>query len=142
VYQECYVITAKDIMNGNVVTVTPDCSIEEAITTMIRLGISGLPVVDTGGHLAGIITEYDMLDIIRDPHTEDDKVHHYMTRDLHAVNEDDQLLDIIEMFQTLPVRRLMVVRGRKITGIISRRDILWIILKLRHKVLELQKTHL
>jgi CBS domain-containing protein len=134
-------ITVKDIMNSNVVTVTPHNTIEEAIAVMIRLGISGLPVVTASGELAGIITEYDMLDMIHDPYTEDDKVHHYMSRDIHAVNEDDGVVDIIEKFQTLAVRRLLVVRGKKLVGIVSRRDVLWIILKLRHKAFELQKSH-
>jgi CBS domain-containing protein len=121
----------KDIMNPNVVTVDPDYTIEEAMYLMIKLGVSGLPVVDMSGQLVGIITEFDLLDIVWDPNTEHNKVYHYMTRDIHTVNEDEELTDIAELFQVLPIRRLIVMKDKKVVGILSRRDLIHYILKVR-----------
>ncbi len=83
-------IKAKDVMNTNVVPVDPDDTIEEVMSTMIRLGISGLPVVDMAGQLLGIITEFDLLELVWNPNTSKNKVYHYMTRDVRTVDEEDR----------------------------------------------------
>jgi len=82
---------AKDVMNTNIVAVDPDDTIEKVMSTMIRLGISGLPVVDIAGQLLGIITEFDLLELVWSPNTSKNKVYHYMTRDVRTVNEEDEL---------------------------------------------------
>src|SRR3974377_1202429 len=46
----------RDVMTSRVVSVSPDTSILDAGELMLRYDISGLPVVDTGGHLVGIVT--------------------------------------------------------------------------------------
>jgi len=132
------VIKAKDVMNTNVVAVDPDDVIENVMSTMIRLGISGLPVVDMAGQLLGIITEFDLLELVWNPNTSKNKVYHYMTRDVRTVNEEEELIDVADLFQTLPIRRLLVMRGDRVVGIISRRDLIWYVLKLRGQLPELQ----
>jgi CBS domain-containing protein len=52
---------AKDVMTQHVITVAPDASILEALRLMLQHRISGLPVVDKNGTLAGIVTEGDFL---------------------------------------------------------------------------------
>jgi CBS domain-containing protein len=125
-------------MNTNVVAVDPDDVIENVMSTMIRLGISGLPVVDMAGQLLGIITEFDLLELVWNPNTSKNKVYHYMTRDVRTVNEEEELIDVADLFQTLPIRRLLVMRGDLVVGIISRRDLIWYVLKLRGQLPELQ----
>lgn len=51
-----------DIMTMDVLTVHPDDSLKDAARTMVRSGVSGLPVVDDDGQLIGIITEADFLE--------------------------------------------------------------------------------
>jgi CBS domain-containing protein len=135
-------IKAKDLMKTNVVTVDPDDTIENVMSQMIRYHISGIPVVDMTDRLVGIITEFDLLEIVWDPNTDKNKVYHYMTRDIRTVDENDELTDIAEMFQTLPIRRLIVTAGDKLAGVISRRDLIWYILKLRGHSPEPQNTRI
>jgi CBS domain-containing protein len=135
-------IKVKDIMNAGVVTVDPDDTIEEAMSRMIKLGISGLPVINMAGQLLGIITEFDLLELVWDPNTSKNKVFHYMTRDVRTVDENAELIDVVDLFHTLAIRRLLVMRDDRVVGIISRRDLIWYILKLRGQLPELQKvTH-
>jgi CBS domain-containing protein len=54
-------LTAKDIMTKDVVTVTPDTSIEELASRLVKNEISGVPVVDESGALYGIVTENDLI---------------------------------------------------------------------------------
>jgi len=57
-------VQAKDIMNANVLVIDPDDLVDEVMSRMINSGISGLPVVDLSGQLVGVITEYDLLDLV------------------------------------------------------------------------------
>ena len=52
---------AADVMTRQVVTVTPDATIEEAARLMLEHRISGLPVTDSDAAVLGILTEGDLL---------------------------------------------------------------------------------
>ena len=124
-------IRVKDVMNGRVVTVDPDDTVEEAISLMLTHRVSGLPVVDMSGQMVGLLTEFDLLELVWDPGTQKNKVYHYMTRDPETVDEDADLADVARRFRTLPIRRLLVMRGRRVVGIISRRDLIRHVLRVR-----------
>lgn len=59
-------ITVKDIMSHKVITVGLEQTIAAAAQFMLRHRVSGLPVVDAGGKLAGIITESDIFKVLVD----------------------------------------------------------------------------
>ncbi|MBN2022140.1 MAG: CBS domain-containing protein [Pirellulales bacterium] len=132
--------TAKDIMTRDVATVDPDDTIEVAIELMSRHGVSGLPVVDMSGHVVGIITEFDLLDVFWDPATAKNQIYHYMTRDLRKVEEDDEVSAVAELFRILNVRRLLVMRDDHLAGIISRRNLLRHIQDLRRQHLQAARS--
>lgn len=127
-------IRAKDIMNADIITVDPEDTVEQVMETMIQRGISGLPVVDMSGQLVGIITEFDLLDLVWEPDTGKNKTYHYMTRDIRTVDEEDDLDDVAAMFRMLSVRRLLVMRGDEVAGVISRRDLIRHVLQVRGQV--------
>jgi acetoin utilization protein AcuB len=58
-------ITAGEIMTRNVITISPDISIEEAATLIHDNKIGCLPVVEDG-NLVGMITENDVMEILID----------------------------------------------------------------------------
>jgi CBS domain-containing protein len=51
----------KDVMTPDVVTVRPDMTLKDAAAVMAERGISGLPVVDLGGQVVGVLSEGDIL---------------------------------------------------------------------------------
>ena len=57
-------IKVRDIMSTNLVTITPDDSVEKAAVLMMEHKVGGLPVVDGGGKLIGIITQSDVFHVI------------------------------------------------------------------------------
>ena len=127
-------LKAKDVMNVNLVMIDPEETIEQVMGQMIEHGISGLPVVDMSGQLVGIITEFDLLDLVWEPNTRKNKVYYYMTRNVRTVDEEDELVDVAEMFRTLSIRRLLVMRGDEVVGVISRRDLIRHVMKVRNRV--------
>ncbi len=124
-------LKAKDIMNANVITVDPEDTVDSVMEQMVQRCVSGLPVVDMSGQLVGIVTEFDLLDLVWEADTGKNKAYHYMSRDVRTVDEDDDFNDVAAVFRMLSVRRLLVMRGEQVAGIISRRDLIRHTLELR-----------
>ena len=137
-----------DIMTHRVISVVPDEAIDAAIELMLKHHISGLPVIGDKGELIGIITESDFL---RRPetstehktgsrwrdtffninkvmdnyiHTHGVKVKDVMTPNPVAVTEDTPLDTAVQLMQTRNVKRLPVVRGGILIGIVSRANLM------------------
>lgn len=53
--------TAQDIMTQEVITISPDADITEAVRLLLDKGVNGLPVVDAEGRLVGIICQSDLV---------------------------------------------------------------------------------
>lgn len=48
-------------MTTDVLTVTPDTTIDDALELLVANRITGLPVVDHGGVVVGVVSDWDML---------------------------------------------------------------------------------
>ncbi len=125
---------ARELMIADVVTVEPDGSVEEAISLMLQHGLSGLPVVDASDRLLGYLSEFDLIELFRDPKTSQDRVYHYMTRKLHLVPEDAELDTVAEQFRICSIRQLLVTRDDRLLGAIRRSDLLRYILRVRRQI--------
>jgi CBS domain-containing protein len=140
---------ALDIMTTDVITVDPDTTVQGLATLLAEKGISGAPVVDKSGGLIGIVSEGDLLhraeigtarrhrvrrrswwldhfasDAARDyvkPHGR--TVNDIMSRDVVTVAEDTELADVAALLEAKRVKRVPVLRGGKVVGIISRANI-------------------
>lgn len=65
-------VTARDLMRTDLVTLSPDDTIEDAIASLSDAGISGAPVLRADGRLIGALT---LTDIAQPEHTDRDRVH-------------------------------------------------------------------
>lgn len=124
----------KDAMTTDVVTVSPETSVDDACSLLVIRNISGLPVVDSDAYLVGIVSELDFLSLLTSSNDRPQSVADFMRREVVSVNEHDYLTDVAELFQRHEIRRLPVVRGRRLVGIICRRDIIQFIRKLRARL--------
>jgi acetoin utilization protein AcuB len=57
-------LTVEKLMTPQPMTIEPDATIGTAARTMLEHRVSGLPVVDKDGNLAGIITESDIFSMV------------------------------------------------------------------------------
>ena len=117
-------------MNTNVVTISQDEDICEAMRMMALNNITGLPVIDNDGTLVGIITEKDVL-VLLHSNLEDTSldrtvgtVGEFMTRKVVCFAPEDNLRDIAECLSTYDFRRVPILDHGKLVGIISRRDVI------------------
>jgi CBS domain-containing protein len=138
---------AKDIMTTQVLTVAPEATVREAALLLADKGITSAPVVDRG-EVVGIVSEGDLLHL-RDEETEGPKrrsswyrliddqkaaavfdakshsmhVRDVMTREIIAVSELASLAEVADTLVGNNVKQLMVMREKKLLGIVSRTDI-------------------
>ncbi len=117
-------ITAREIMKEDVVTINLESSLEEAIDLMLLQEISGLPVTDNEGHLVGIVTEFALLAIVYDEKIRQETISEHMTADVLTIEADDPISKIADMCIVHRVRRVPVMENGRIVGMISRRDVL------------------
>jgi CBS domain-containing protein len=148
---------AHQIMTRSVVTVTPETTIVEAANTMLQRHVSGLPVVDAADKLVGIISEGDFirrseigtqrmrgrwLKLILGPgkaatdfvHEHGCKVAEIMTPQPLTITEDTALDEIVQVMEKNNVKRLPVMRGDKIVGIVSRANLMQAVASLARQI--------
>lgn len=140
-------LKAADIMYSAVVTATPDHTVQDAAGLMVENGISGLPVVDKSGKLVGLISESDLM-----RHAEAGTEHHrswwlqafmgrdnlareyvkenarrvsdVMTRTVITATPETPVRELAELLEHNSIKRLPIVSGGKVVGIVSRANLL------------------
>lgn len=121
-------VRAKDIMVTKLVTLSPDMDALEAIRKLLRHRISGAPVVDEAGDYLGVFSEKTSMSFLLSLAYEQlpsNEVRAFMDDDLSGtIGEEVDLLTIAQTFLKTDHRRLPVLRGKKLVGQISRRDVL------------------
>jgi CBS-domain-containing membrane protein len=148
---------ASDIMVTNVVTVTPDRSVQEVAEILLANRISGVPVVDAAGRLVGIVSEGDLM-----RHADAGTAHHrswwlrmlmgreglaaeyvkeharkvadVMTRDVITATPDTPVGDIADLLERNGIKRVPIVRDGKVVGIISRANLLQALASMRKRM--------
>ncbi|RZS96237.1 CBS domain-containing protein [Cecembia calidifontis] len=122
-------ILVKDYMSTNLVTFQPEDSIDYVLEMLTKRKISGAPVVNSHGHLVGIISEVDCLkEIIKGKYSNTPKfpgtVADHMTADVITLSPDLSLFDAAQRFLELKIRRFPVLKDGKLIGQISLSDII------------------
>lgn len=103
-------------------TVTPQTTIGEVLRLTRARNISGVPVVDEGGQLVGIVTGRDM----RFEKKLDDPVYNIMTRKdkLITVKEGASDAEVLELFHKYRIEKVLVVNDDfALRGLITVKDI-------------------
>jgi CBS domain-containing protein len=142
--------TAKDIMTREVITVSPDTSVEELGRLFIEKNISGAPVVDSEGKLYGIVTENDLiqrekkfhiptiirifdaiLPLERESKVEEEirrmtatVVKEICTKEVITIEEDTPLGEIATIMSEKKVHLLPVLKEGRIVGIVGKKDVI------------------
>ena len=113
----------KEAISSQLVTVRDTDSALTGLKLLVKEGLSGAPVVSSDSKLVGIVTEFDLLLAI-DYVGEAIPISLVMTRDVTSVRPDTNLEEARKVILDRHYRRLPVVEGEKVIGVLSRRDIL------------------
>lgn len=148
-------MNAADIMTQPVITVTPDTPVDQVAQLLLDRQISAVPVVEDGRAI-GIVSEGDLIRRIESGTTErtswwlrwfapierlaDDyvKVHGLTARDVMSspvigVSPETPAPEIAELLESRRIKRVPVMDGDRIVGIVSRANLLQAVAAGRHK---------
>jgi CBS domain-containing protein len=148
---------AADVMVRNVITVGPDACVQDVAQILLSARISGVPVVAPNGELLGIVSEGDLMrrveagtgrprpwwlalfvgketlaaEFIRE-HSR--KVADVMTRRVITATPDTPLSKIANLLEKNAIKRVPIVEGGKLVGIVSRANLLQALASLTKQV--------
>jgi CBS domain-containing protein len=140
-------MNARDLMTCDVVSVTADTPMRRIAALLVAKRISGVPVIDGGGAPIGIVSEGDLIgrreaecearedwwltllaegeDLSPDflsslnyPTARD-----LMSAPLITVREETSLGEIAKLLAAHNIKRVPVIRGGRVVGIVSRADL-------------------
>lgn len=117
-------ITIRDVMSPEVVTIGPDATVAETIEFLTENHIGGAPVVSRNGELVGMISELALIDVVFDEAVKQAPISKFMTVELQIVYPDEPLTRAAQLFALYAFRRLPVVQDGKLVGILTRRDLM------------------
>jgi CBS domain-containing protein len=140
-------MNVNDVMTPNVLSVQPDASVGTAAQLMLQKRISGVPVIDDGGKLVGIVSEGDFLrraetgtarrrprwtEFFMGPGRLADeyvrlsgrKVRDVMTHEVRTVAPDAPLEEVVRLMERHRIKRVPVVDNGKVVGIVTRANLL------------------
>jgi CBS domain-containing protein len=139
-------LTVADVMTRDVVSVSAATPVSEIANVLAGKRISAVPVVGADGSLIGIVSEGDLIrraeigterrrswwrkvfvditaeasDYVR---AHGRKARHVMTPQVVTASEDMTLADVADVMEKRRLKRLPVVRGKRLVGIVSRSDL-------------------
>ena len=118
-------IRAKSIMSRKIMTVTEDANIRHVMKLLSENKVTGLPVVSEDMALLGIVTEKDILEVLLyGKDVKSKTAGDLMTADIVSFEEDEDLMIIFRTLVEDNFRRVPILSDGKLTGIISRRDLI------------------
>ena len=109
-----------DYMTRNVITLSPDDTVEDAINLIEKTGHDGFPVVDSEGKVVGYVSSIDLLR--RDPKM---KIRDVMSKELYVARDFMDLRDVARvMFRTGHSKLPVVDKNGRLVGIITNADVI------------------
>ena len=143
-------LTAKDIMTTNIVTVSPETDVSQAARLLLEKHINGIPVVDSSGGIVGVLCQSDLIaqqkkislpslftlldGFISFSSTKNldmefkkiaaIKVSEAMTADPVTVSPDTTIEEIATLMVNRGFHTIPVIQDGKLVGIIGKEDVL------------------
>lgn len=112
---------ARELMTPDPVTTRPEATVREVAELLSFHRISGLPVLDAEGNLVGVVSEADIIG------KRGETVADIMTRSVIAASGDTRVGEVASTMARERIKRVPVLEGGRLVGIVSRADIMrWI----------------
>jgi CBS domain-containing protein len=122
-------------MTTSVITLREDQTLGDAIKLLVSKKLSGAPVLGAQGKpeqgkLVGVLSEFDCMKVLVASSFHHEgmpamrAVSELMSTELYSVTPETDLYAIAHIFTTKRIRRLPVVEGDRLVGLISRRDVM------------------
>ena len=128
-------LAVRDLMTEHPRVSSPDVALRDAADEMVRAGVGGLPVVDDGGRVVGMLSERELLRHLQGAYLSGGPkpgsggpggrrtVRDAMTRQVLCVSPEQPIAEIASLMSNKDVDRVPVVREGRLVGLLTRGDI-------------------
>jgi CBS domain-containing protein len=116
-------IPAIDVMQYGVVSIEKTAPVHSAVALLVEKGISGLPVTHEG-ELVGVLSEKDLLKLLYENDYLPGTVEDYMTPEVVSFRIEDSVANICYYLVKHNFRRVPIMHGNTIAGMITRADLI------------------
>jgi len=116
-----------DYMKKDFLTLDPEMEVLRAAKLLVKLDISGAPVLDEHGRLVGMLTERDCMQVALQGYYHGEPgglVKKHMSPNPEYVSPDKSILTVAEMFINGRFQRYPVVDNGRLVGVIARWDVM------------------
>jgi CBS domain-containing protein len=117
--------SARDIMTKNPDYLDGDATITDVAKRLATESVGAVPICDSTGHLRGVVTDRDVvIDVVAAGKNPDKvKAIDLVQGEAVTIGADDSVDEAIQTMMAHKVRRLPVIDGRKLVGMVSQADI-------------------
>ena len=117
--------TARDIMTGGVECVQEDETVQDAARKMDQLGVGALPICGSDDRLKGMLTDRDIVVKViaqgKDPAST--RAGDLAEGKPVTIGADDDLRELVRTMAEHRVKRLPVIDGHRLVGVVSEADV-------------------
>lgn len=129
-------LKVSDYMTRNLITFTPNQTIESVMQSLIKHRISGGPVINEKNELIGIISEGDCIKQISESRyynmpMQDKTIEKHMATNVETIDGNMNIFDAANKFLNAKRRRFPIVENGKLVGQISQKDVLKAAMKMK-----------
>jgi CBS domain-containing protein len=125
-----------EIMETRVVAAKANATCTSLAQKMLSGFISGLPVTDDEGHVIGVVTEFDILKVLRNGANLSKTAKDIMSDKPICLEANQSVEEAIDLMTRHHIMRIPVVSDGKLVGIVSRTDVLRAFVKEEFQVFE------
>jgi CBS domain-containing protein len=111
-------LTIRDVMQTRLSTVRPESLLGAAVTMMIELQVSSLPVVDTEGRIVGALNQKNLLKVFYE--LDAATVASVMTTDPIVMSIGAPLIEVVDQLMSSDFRRVLIQENDRLVGVIVR----------------------
>lgn len=117
-------VLARDVMGVLVHSLHQDDTVERAAEFFLQLRLGSVPVVDDEGKLVGVVSEKDLMTLEVSGESWERQVRDIMKRNVVCYDETTLAETVFQFLCRVSIRRVVVVREGRPTGIISRSSLI------------------
>lgn len=115
----------RDLMTPDPITISADASIRKAAQMMAENDVGTVVVLKERGGLCGVVTDRDVVvrAVAKGLNAEQASIHEICSHELATVTPDTLLDEALAVLRGKAIRRLPVVEGDKVVGVIALGDL-------------------
>jgi CBS domain-containing protein len=122
-------LTARDLMQTDVLSVTPETPLVDVHRLFLEEEIHGAPVIDDSGRVRGVISSNDLLRAVLD--AEDGTTRHtemiaedIMARELVSIPSNTPVAEIARVMRGQRIHRVLVIDDGELLGLVTTFDLM------------------